>query len=75
METLRRYLNQLELPAQSAFAHRCGTTVGYLRKAISAKHRLGVSLAIRLERESAGAVRLEDLRPDVDWCYLRRNAA
>jgi len=25
----------------------------------------------KIERETSGAVRCEDLRPDVDWAYLR----
>lgn len=31
-------------------------------------------LCIVLERESHGAVTCEDLRPDVDWAYLRGTA-
>lgn len=26
----------------------------------------------RIERETGGAVRCEELRPDIDWAYLRR---
>jgi DNA-binding transcriptional regulator YdaS (Cro superfamily) len=26
-----------------------------------------------IERETGGAVRCEELRPDVDWAYLRNN--
>ena len=29
------------------------------------------SLCIKVDRESGGVVRCEDLRPDVDWAYLR----
>lgn len=28
-----------------------------------------------IERATAGAVRCEDLRPDVDWAYLRNSSA
>ncbi|MDH2239096.1 helix-turn-helix domain-containing protein [Pigmentiphaga sp. GD03639] len=28
-----------------------------------------------IERATAGTVRCEDLRPDVDWAYLRQSAA
>jgi DNA-binding transcriptional regulator YdaS (Cro superfamily) len=31
-------------------------------------------LAIEIEKASAGAVRVEDLRPDVDWAYIRSSA-
>jgi len=71
VETLRTYLNGLSPSAQADFASRCNTSVGYLRKAMSAGQRIGESIVIAIERESAGAVRCEDLRPDVDWAYLR----
>jgi DNA-binding transcriptional regulator YdaS (Cro superfamily) len=70
-EVLRKYLNSLEPEAQESYAKRCGTTVGYLRKAISAKQRIAESTAILLERESGGEVSVESVRPDVDWAYLR----
>lgn len=30
---------------------------------------------IEIERVTAGAVRCEDLRPDIDWGYLRASAS
>lgn len=68
---LRTYLNTLNPPDQAGFAQRCGTTVGYLRKALSIGQKLGEGLCINIDRESAGVVPCEDLRPDVDWAYLR----
>jgi DNA-binding transcriptional regulator YdaS (Cro superfamily) len=70
-EPLRAFLKGKPLEDQEDFAARCKTTIGYLRKAMSAKDRLGADLVLRLERESDGAVRCEKLRPDVDWAYLR----
>jgi DNA-binding transcriptional regulator YdaS (Cro superfamily) len=70
METLRTYLNRLSPAEQAVFALRCGTTIGYLRKALSKGQSLGESLCINLERESGQAVFVENLRPDVDWAYL-----
>lgn len=52
------------------FARRCGTTLGQLRN-VAYGRNCGEALAISIERESNGAVRCEDLRPDVDWAYLR----
>ena len=66
MEELRRYLKTLSLDAQRDFAARAGTTLGYLRKAISIKSALREKICAALERESAGAVTRRDLRPD-DW--------
>lgn len=71
MKTLRTYLNSLERIAQEDFARSCGTSVGYLRKACSTGQRIGADLCIEIERESGMQVRVEDLRPDVDWAYLR----
>lgn len=73
MDKLRAYLNSLSTDDQYFFARRCGTTIGYLRKALSvgATRRLGTDICIALERESKGAVRCEDLRPDVNWEYVR----
>jgi DNA-binding transcriptional regulator YdaS (Cro superfamily) len=70
-EALRTYLNSLEVDEQVAYAERSGTTLGYLRKALSTKERIAESTAIALDRESAGAVPVESVRPDVDWSYLR----
>lgn len=75
MQKLLAYLNALPRAAQIDFASRCGTSVGYLRKAISTGQKIGESLCIRIERESSRAVRCEDIRPDVDWLYLRQSEA
>jgi DNA-binding transcriptional regulator YdaS (Cro superfamily) len=72
METLRAYLSSLSTEEQAAYAKRCKTSVGYLRKAISQGQRLSADLCINLDRESARAVRFEDLRPEADWDYVRR---
>ncbi|MDR3353365.1 MAG: helix-turn-helix domain-containing protein [Zoogloeaceae bacterium] len=75
MEKLRAYINSLSPQQQQGFAERCGTSIGYLRKALSVKPNLSESLCINIERESAGAVTCEELRPDVDWAYLRGSGA
>lgn len=65
METLRTYLATLAPADQAAYALRCGTSIGYLRKALSTKPRLDGALARRLDEESGGNVSRYDLRPDV----------
>jgi DNA-binding transcriptional regulator YdaS (Cro superfamily) len=70
VDTLREYLNSLDASEQEDFVSRCETSLSYLRKAISLKQKLGERLVIAIERESAGVVRCEQLRPDVDWKYL-----
>ncbi len=72
MDQLLSYLNAMSVTDRDAFATRCGTTVNYLRKAISVGQDLRESLCIAIERESKGAIRCEMLRPEgVDWAYLR----
>lgn len=75
MKMLTTYLNTLPTAEQHAFAERCGTTVGYLRKQVSAGQKFSADLCIELERESQGAVRCEDLRDDVDWDYIRSSSS
>lgn len=71
MSTLLTHLNSLPVPEQVMFARRCKTSVGYIRKAVSKGQRFDVALCISFERESGGAVRCEEVRPDVDWSFLR----
>lgn len=72
---LRQYLNSLEPEAQADFATRCGTTVGYLRKAISTKQLLGHPLCVSIERESDKQVTRQELRPDWFECWPELQAA
>lgn len=65
MDTLRAYLAKLAPPDQAAYAVKAGTTIGYLRKAMSKGQRFDGALARRLDEESAGAVSRHDLRPDI----------
>jgi len=74
MDKLRQYLNSLSPSDQAAYALRCGTTIGYLRKALSLRQRLGLDLCISLDRESCREVPCELLRSDVDWAYLLSTA-
>lgn len=65
MDTLRAYLSTLSVPEQAAYAARAGTTIGYLRKALSTKPRLDGALVRRLDEESGGAVSRHELREDI----------
>ena len=69
METLRNYLNSLDRDAQMAYAERCGTSIGYLRKALSRGQKFDGALVRRLDIESESAVKKADLRPDI-WPEL-----
>lgn len=61
--------------AKKAFAARCATTPGQLKQVAYGHRRAGEALAINIERESHGSVTCEELRPDVDWAYLRATGA
>lgn len=65
MDTLRAYLSTLSTSDQADYAKRCGTTIGYLRKALSTKPRLDGALVRQLDEQSEGKVSRYDLRPDV----------
>lgn len=60
--------------AKQAFARRCGTTVNHLRAIAYGAKPCGESLAINLERESEGNVKVEELCPGVDWAVVRKGA-
>lgn len=65
MQTLRDFLSTLSVPAQAEYAARAGTTIGYLRKALSKGQRFDGALARRLDEESGGLVSRHELRPDI----------
>ena len=69
MEKLREYLNSLSPDEQKAFADRCNTSVGYLRKAISQKELIREKTCTLIEIESGSQVTRKDLRPD-DWSEI-----
>lgn len=69
MNELRIYLNNLSLDEQRAFATKCGTTIGYLRKALSKNHELGAALCVLIEKASAGEVTRKHLHPS-DWTAI-----
>lgn len=69
---LKEFLRGKSAGEQEVFARACGTTVGQIKQvAYNKARRAGESLAIAIERESCGRVTCEELRPDVDWAYLR----
>ena len=64
MEKLKKYLDSLPKDKQVAFAKHCGTTIGYLRKAISVNARLGAELCVLIEKRSEHIVTRKDLISD-----------
>lgn len=66
----KAYYFKLSVQEREEFAKACETSRKHLTNIAYGK-TCGESLAINIERESKGAVRCEEMRPDVDWGYLR----
>lgn len=73
MQKLKHFLKSMPPDERARFCVDCGTTEGYLRKAISQNQKLGPNLCIEIEKASGRKVTCEDLRDDCDWAYLREN--
>lgn len=69
--TLTEFIKTLTKDDLDDFASRCETSAGQIKQVAYGNRRAGESLAINIERESNGSVLCEELRPDVDWQYLR----
>ena len=67
--SLLHYLNSLPDADRQRVAATCGTSVGYLRKAISTGQKLGPALCVSIEKATDGSVTRRDLRPD-DWFLI-----
>ena len=74
MDKLLRYLNALPKGQRHHFCAACETSEGYLRKACSVGQTISADLCIRIERETKRTVICEDMRPDVDWAFIRTGA-
>lgn len=72
--SLKEYIKPLSRKDREKFAKRCETSIGMLSQVAYGHRRAGESLAINIERETNGVVRCEELRPDVDWNYLRNTS-
>lgn len=69
MDKLLALLRSLDPASRETFGIACGSSYGYLRKAISANQLLGAAICVSIERESFGQVTRKDLRPD-DWAAI-----
>ena len=71
MDKFKTFLMKMSVVQRDDFSSRCGTTSSHLRNIANGFRSCGESLAICIDRESCGTIRCEDMRPDVDWAYLR----
>lgn len=72
--TLLDLIRSLEPAQLDSLAERSGTSVGNLKQIAYGYRLAGPGLAINLDRESGRAVTCEELRPDIDWAYLRNSS-
>jgi len=68
---LHDYIKSFDKHTLDCFAANCGTTAGQLKQVAYGYRRPGAALAISIERESSRAISCEDMRPDIDWAYMR----
>ncbi|WP_430445513.1 MAG: transcriptional regulator [Pseudomonas piscis] len=73
--SLHTYMKSLDKLQVEDLASRCKTTMGQLKQIAYGNRRASGGLAVNLERETKGAVTCEELRPDIDWAYLRGSKA
>ncbi len=66
MKKLLEYLNNKSPEERDIFAKACGTSDGYLRKAVYKNQVIGAELCVAIEKVSRGEVTRFDLRP-FDW--------
>ncbi len=69
---LKTYLSEHK---QVDLARQLGVTQGAVHQWAVGLSRPSAERCIQIEKATAGAVRCEDLRPDVDWSYLRGTAS
>jgi DNA-binding transcriptional regulator YdaS (Cro superfamily) len=74
MDTLHSYFKALDKDEREKFATAAGTSVAYIWQIIYGQRRCKEGLAIEISKAAHGAVSLHDLRPDVDWEYVRNSA-
>jgi DNA-binding transcriptional regulator YdaS (Cro superfamily) len=72
---LKTYLKTMPVREREAFAKRCGTSLKHLNNiAYCSDKPCSPELAIEIERESSGRVRVEELTDKADWAYIRGTA-
>ena len=72
---LKDYLAELTPDERQTFADACESSVGHIKNIGYGYKPCAEKLAIAIEKNSGGKVRCEDLRPDVDWQFLRDSDA
>lgn len=61
----------IKTTTQSAFAQLIGVSQGMVYQWINGIRPISAERCPAIEKATNGKVRCEELRPDVDWAYLR----
>ena len=70
----KKYWLDMPVSHRKVFAARCGASFSTLNQAAHGRV-LSPEIAIAIERETFGAVCVEDLRPDLPWHVVRSRPA
>lgn len=70
---LKDYLSELQRGGISMLAKELDISTSYLSQLASGKASMSPERAIEIEKATNGAVRCEDMCPDIDWAYLRNS--
>lgn len=68
---LKTFFMAMDVDRREQFASSCETSRQHITNIAYGLKPCGEKLAVAIDRESLGIVSCEDLRPDVDWAYLR----
>lgn len=68
---LLEFIKPLTREELASFAARCKTSAGQIKQVAYGHRRASAALAIDIDRETGSSVTCEQLRPDIDWAYLR----
>lgn len=72
--TLRKFVTSMPIASRADFAGLCGTSIGHLEHIYNGHRGCNPVLAIEIDKHSGGAVKCDELRPDADFDYIRRQA-
>lgn len=69
-EKLLAFLKSLSREEQDAFAERVGTTRGQMSLIAYGERPCNAQYAVNIDRETHGAVPMQELHPDLDWDHI-----
>lgn len=71
---LRDFCLAMSREDREIFAEKVGTTAGHLHQIYHGYSKCNEALAIEIDKATGGQVKCDDLCPDVDFDYLRKQS-